>query len=118
MAFVVTCYYGPGGARARFAIRATHLAYMIAAQPLTILGGALLDEGNEALGMLIVLDVADRQAAERFIHDEPYNRAGLFERVALSPFRLMSPEPHPGFLSEELAAQEVRDSAALAEPPA
>ncbi len=108
MAFVLTCYYRPGAAEARFAHRAEHLDYMIAALPRTIAGGALMGEAGDAIGMLVVLDAPDRAVAERFVADEPYNRAGLFERVELSALRLMSPEPEPGFLRRELLAERAK----------
>jgi uncharacterized protein YciI len=111
MVYVILCRYRPGGAEARFAIRARHLEYMIAALPRTVAGGGLLDEGGSAVGMLVMIDVADREPAERFVAAEPYNAAGLFESVQITPIRLMTPEPELDFLVAELHRQWLDDRA-------
>ena len=103
MPFAVICTYRPGGDVERFPHRIDHLRYMIAAEPFTVFGGALLtDDGQRSTGMIVVLDVPDRAAAEDFVSAEPYARAGLFENVAIRQFRQMTPALTPGFLSEEL----------------
>ena len=51
------------------------------------LAGPLLDETkDEPIGSLIVMDFPARKAAERFIAEEPYNAAGLFEQVTITGF--------------------------------
>ena len=38
------------------------------------------------VGSLVVLDVPDRAAAEAWAANDPYARAGLFERVQVRPW--------------------------------
>jgi uncharacterized protein YciI len=39
------------------------------------------------IGTLIVLDVADRAAAEAWLRQDPYSKAGLFEQVEIRLWR-------------------------------
>ncbi|MGH1492422.1 MAG: YciI family protein [Acidimicrobiales bacterium] len=51
------------------------------------LGGPLLaDDGETAIGSLIIKDFPDRAAAVEFVAAEPYNQAGLFESVTIRVF--------------------------------
>lgn len=51
------------------------------------LGGPLLaDDGETAVGSLIIKEFPNREAAVAFIADEPYNRAGLFESITVRAF--------------------------------
>ncbi|HKV00146.1 MAG TPA: YciI family protein [Vineibacter sp.] len=111
MAFCIQCFYRPGGADERFAVRTRHLAHMAAALPRTIAGGQLLDDNGAAIGMFVVLDVPSRRDAEAFMATEPYNVAGLFATVSIVAARIMTPEPTPGFLQAELARQQQADRA-------
>lgn len=52
------------------------------------LGGPLLaDDGETAIGSLIIKDFPDQDAAVEFTSHEPYNQAGLFESVIIRAFR-------------------------------
>lgn len=51
------------------------------------LGGPLLaDDGETAIGSLIIRDFPNRAAAVAFVAEEPYNKAGLFESVTIRAF--------------------------------
>ena len=62
--------------------RAAHLAYLettgVVAQ-----AGPLLDDADQMIGSLIVLDVADMAAAQDWAANDPYAKAGLFDKVEL-----------------------------------
>lgn len=107
-AFALRCYYRPGGAEDRLAIRIPHLEYMIAALPIKLFGGAILADDGSAIGMEVILRVPDRAAAERFLAAEPYARAGLFERVEITPVRPMVPPGDGTRLHAELARERAR----------
>lgn len=72
----------PGALQTRLDNRAAHLAYLdetgCVAQ-----AGPLLDDTGEMIGSLIVLDVADKSAAETWAANDPYAKAGLFASVEL-----------------------------------
>lgn len=109
--FLVTCLYKPGAAEARMAVRAPHIEYMIAAMPQTVFGGPLLaDDGETATGLVVILDLPDRAAADRFVQNEPYFTNDLFERVEIHECRQFVPEPEVGFLAAELERQKAADA--------
>ena len=82
MLFALICDDRPGGLEIRKANRAAHLAYLedtgVVAQ-----AGPFLDDEGAMIGSLVVLDVPDRAAAEAWADDDPYARAGVFERVSI-----------------------------------
>lgn len=71
----------PGALQIRKDNRAAHLAYIedtgVVAQ-----AGPLIEAGEMA-GSLVILDVADMAAAEGWAANDPYAKAGLFDKVEL-----------------------------------
>ena len=57
------------------------------------LGGPMTDDAGDMAGSLLILDVADRAAAEAFTAADPYSLAGLFERVEIRPIRITLGKP-------------------------
>jgi uncharacterized protein YciI len=47
----------------------------------------VLDPAGNPCGSLLVVEAADRAEAEAFAAADPYAKAGLFESVAIRPFR-------------------------------
>lgn len=72
----------PGELQTRLDNRDAHVAYLKQSDAVTQ-AGALLDDAGEMCGSLVVLDVADMAAAERWAEGDPYGKAGLFEKVEL-----------------------------------
>jgi uncharacterized protein len=53
-----------------------------------VYGGALLaEDGKTAIGSLLVVNLPDRAAAQKFSDGDPYAKAGLFQSVAIHPSR-------------------------------
>ncbi|PWC47025.1 YciI family protein [Azospirillum sp. TSA6c] len=101
--FHVICRYRPDGDIARFAYRAEHLEYVIAAEAVLVFGGPLMtDEGERSTGAVFVLDLPDRPSVERFLANEPYHRNGLFASVEIHRWLQMNPQSVPGYLQREL----------------
>ena len=50
-------------------------------------GGALLDDQGQQIGSILIIDVADRAAAEEFAATDPFVAAGLFASTHIAPFR-------------------------------
>jgi uncharacterized protein YciI len=69
------------------ATRPAHLAWLENEADKIVSGGALLDPDGKPAGSLIVIDVADRAAAEAWAQADPYTKAGLFEGTVVRPFR-------------------------------
>lgn len=92
MYFAIICVDKPGMSAVRSEVRPKHLEYigrfknrMVAAGPLQT------DDGDAMLGSLLILDVADRRAAEAFAGDDPYARAGLFDSVVIRRWHKVMP---------------------------
>ena len=48
--------------------------------------GPLLDDAGDMIGSLVILDVADKAAAQDWADNDPYAKAGLFADVQLIPW--------------------------------
>ena len=72
----------------RAAHRAEHLAYLEANKHLIIAGGGkLVDDGSRAVGSVLLVAVETREEAEKFIQDDPFFKAGLFEKTVINRWR-------------------------------
>lgn len=107
--FVFTCHDKPGNAELRQRIRPVHMEYMIAVLDITVFGGPLRNDADtQSHGSVFALKLPDRAAAQAFIEDEPYNKAGLFESVSIERWRQMAPERYAGALMEEYEQEKQR----------
>lgn len=86
MLYVLICSDRPGSAETRRANREAHLAY-IRETGVVAEAGPFLDAAGEMVGSLIVLDVDTRAAAEDWAANDPYARAGLFEKVEIRAWK-------------------------------
>ena len=86
--FVLNCHDKPNSLDLRVATREAHLAYVRPQAEILRLGGPLLDENGDMAGSLMIVEVADRAAAEAFSADDPYTKAGLWQRVEITAFRV------------------------------
>jgi uncharacterized protein YciI len=87
MLFAIACTDKPGSLELRLATRPAHLDYLRAHESIIMLGGPVLDAAGNPCGSLLVVEAADRAAAEAFAAGDPYAKVGLFESVAIRPFR-------------------------------
>jgi uncharacterized protein len=85
--FVLICIDKPNSLALRMATREAHFAYGRATPGMIRLGGPFLDEAGEMAGSLIIMEAADLEAARAWQASDPYNLAGLFERVEIRPWR-------------------------------
>ena len=78
----------PGGEDVRAATRDAHFAYLDAHEDILVLGGAMLaEDGKTRTGSVLIVNVANRREAETFSENEPFRKAGLFERVEINRMR-------------------------------
>jgi uncharacterized protein YciI len=87
MLFAISCTDKPASLALRMETRPAHLEYLKQHAASFVLVGPVLDPEGKPCGSLLVVDVADRAAAEAFAAGDPYAKAGLFESVAIRPFR-------------------------------
>ena len=93
MHFVIHCTDKPDSAAVRAANRPDHLVHLERHAGSIVAGGPLLGEdGASPVGSLLVMEFADRAAAERFAAEDPYAKAGLFAVVTITPWRQTYPK--------------------------
>ena len=77
-----------GTAELRAATRPAHVEYLTKNQSLLLAAGALIDDdGRGGHGGILLVDTDDRAVAERFIAEDPFTKAGLFEKVTVTRWR-------------------------------
>jgi uncharacterized protein YciI len=86
--FVAVCIDKPDSLELRMATREAHFAYIRSHPGVLKLGGPFLDEKGDMAGSLIIFEAEDLAAAQAFNREDPYTKAGLFERVEIRPFRV------------------------------
>ena len=85
MLFAVICDDKEGALDVRKANRPDHVAYLKSSGVVTQ-AGPFLDAAGEMCGSLVIIDVADQEAADAWSAGDPYAKAGLFEHVAVRPW--------------------------------
>lgn len=66
--------------------RPKHLEYLARVQPCIKAGGALLNADQQQIGSMLIIDVADRAAAEAFAAVDPFVAAGLFDSTSIEAY--------------------------------
>jgi uncharacterized protein len=85
MPFYVYGQDRPGALAEMEALAEVHWSYMDQfAGRLILRGPTLSGDGNEHTGSVHVVGLADRASAERFAAEEPYARAGLYQRITVA----------------------------------
>lgn len=102
MHFAIQCTLAKNTDDKRRTLRATHLRYMEANKERIFCGGPTVNLEGQPEMMLIILNAPDLAFTESFIQAEPYNQAGLFERVTIHEWRQVLPEAEPGLLLHEI----------------
>jgi uncharacterized protein YciI len=85
--FVLICLDKPGALDVRLANREKHFAYLSDRPGVVRLGGPFLDAEGRMAGSMLIIEAADKAAAEAFAAADPYAVAGLFERVEVRAWR-------------------------------
>lgn len=87
MYFVILCHDKPNHEALRQQTRPDHLEYLAGNNAGNKIVGPLLSPDGAPCGSLIMIEAADMAEAERFAKHDPYNKAGLFETVTITPFK-------------------------------
>ncbi|MEE9141049.1 MAG: YciI family protein [Alphaproteobacteria bacterium] len=94
MLFAFICIDKPDSARTRAQNRPDHLAYLEGLEDkITIAGPLLTDDRSAPTGSLLILDFDSQAEAKAFAAGDPYNKAGVFEKVFINPFKQIFPAP-------------------------
>lgn len=98
----------PDGAEVRRRTRAAHLEFISTRTHIFRYGGALLDEAGKMIGSLMMIELPDRAALDRYLAEDPYTRAGLYDPLHINETRQVLPEVTPGFLAAELQRERAK----------
>lgn len=95
MLFALTCNDKPGHLQLRMDTRSDHVAYLNGLNEKGTLkfAGPFLDTEGKPNGSLVVIEVADRAAAEAVAGNDPYAKAGLFTSVDIRPWNWVFNKP-------------------------
>lgn len=88
MPYMIRTTDKPDAAELRAATRDAHLTYLRSyTSRILAAGGFLHDDGSVGKGGMIILDTDDRAEAEQLIAQDPFNIAGVFEKVEIQRWR-------------------------------
>lgn len=92
MYFVIRYVDKPDHADVRAANRQAHLDYIGTMTDQVLAAGPTTDDdGSQMTGSIIIMDFADRTAAEAFTANDPYVTAGLFETIEVKAWKKVIP---------------------------
>ncbi|MFC6886551.1 MULTISPECIES: YciI family protein [Actinomadura] len=95
--FAVRCRDVAGSGPLREASLDAHRRYVDARADMIALSGPLVaEDGATRCGQLFVLAVASREAAEAFVADDPFTRAGVFAAVEIDALLPVFGNGRPG----------------------
>ena len=88
MPFLIETFDKSGHAEVRSRERDVHLEFLARNKTLLLACGAKLnDDGSSAGGGIDIVDLETREEAERFLAQDPFTHAGLFESVKIVRWR-------------------------------
>ena len=77
-----------GSGKIRADNRVAHIEYLTANKHKLLAAGALIDDdGTGGSGGILIVDTDERKEAERFVAEDPFTKAGLFEKVTITRWR-------------------------------
>jgi uncharacterized protein len=93
MHYILYCTDKPDSLALRVKTRPSHVVYLKSKESAVKLAGPRLDDVGDMIGTLLVIDVADRKAAQQFAAEDPYAKAGLFQSVEITAWRWVAGNP-------------------------
>ncbi|WP_294640231.1 YciI family protein [uncultured Aureimonas sp.] len=87
MHFIVHCLDRPNAVQDRLAHYDAHKAYLASASVRSVISGPLVADDNETMiGSLFLLEADSKDEVLAFNAADPFNRAGIWEKVEIHPF--------------------------------
>jgi hypothetical protein len=93
MLFALICTDKPGHVDLRMKVRPDHLAFLDGLGSAMKAAGPFTDNAGTPTGSLVIIDAADRPAAEAIAAKDPYAKAGLFASVDIRPWKWLIKNP-------------------------
>jgi len=91
MLYLIHCFDKPGQLAVRQENRPAHVEYLKSFGDQLHAAGPTLDANEQMNGSLVILDFENQEAAEAFAANDPYAKAGLFEKVIIQPWKKVLP---------------------------
>ena len=92
MHFVINCTDKPDHLAVRVENRPAHVEYLKTHDDKIIAAGPILaEDGESMIGSLLIMQFDDLARAEAWTADDPYNKAGLFGSVTITPWKKVLP---------------------------
>lgn len=94
MLYALICTDKPGSLELRMKVRPDHVAFLQGLGNQLKAAGPFTDDQGNMNGSLVIIEAADRAAAEAIAAADPYKKAGLFSAVEIKPWKwaLKNPE--------------------------
>ena len=94
--YIVYCRDKPGAVDMRLANRPAHLEWAGGfADRIAMAGPMFAEDGETFAGSLFVIEFDSEAEVRAWAADDPYAKAGLFERVEISPFKWVIGDGRP-----------------------
>lgn len=93
MIFAILLMDRPGTGELRLQIRPEHRAYLgQQAEHIAFAGPLTSDDGDTVLGSLLVMDFPTRAILDEWLSNEPFTKAGVYEKPVIHVFNNMWPQ--------------------------
>jgi len=90
MIFAILLMDRPGTADLRIQVRPEHRAYLAKLSDQMAFAGPLTSEdGKTTVGSLLAMDFPSRAALDAWLQDEPFSKAGVYEKPIIHVFNNM-----------------------------
>lgn len=91
MLVAMICLDKPDHLAMRMKVRGDHLAWIQANMKIVSAGPLMQDDGETPMGSLIIGEFESLEAARALQKQDPYVKAGLFEKVIIQPTKKVLP---------------------------
>ena len=91
MLYVIHCFDKQGHLQVRTDNRPAHVEYLKSFGDKLQAAGPTLDADEKMNGSVVILELASLAEAEAFAANDPYAKAGLFEKVSIQPWKKVLP---------------------------
>jgi uncharacterized protein YciI len=93
MIFAILLMDRPGTADLRIQIRPEHRAYLATlADRMAFAGPLTSEDGKTVVGSLLAIDFPSRAAVDEWLKNEPFTKAGVYEKPIIHVFENMWPQ--------------------------
>ncbi len=91
MLYVIHCFDKANHLQVRMDNRPAHVEYLKSFSDKLFAAGPTLDAEENMNGSVVILDLESISEAEKFAANDPYAKAGLFEKFSIQPWKKVLP---------------------------